>query len=284
MTSPFRRPQEIAGKALFRLGHFARTLPERLRWARALRNGEAARWHARAIHGLPNYTRQPAFDYLALRNGVRWRVADSGSAYVFEEIFLDRVYASPAVARATTIVDVGANIGLFTLFARLRNPTARILSVEAAPGNARILRHNVADNRLAGIEIVECAAGGTDGTASFYVAAGNSGWGSLTRDGNLQMAEVTVPKRKLSSLLRERDIAAVDFLKCDIEGGEYEVFLGDEDLRHVPIGAAILELDATPRDPRFTNAEMIAALHQRWARVEKICGGRYPVFRCTRPR
>ena len=84
---------------------------EMARFVRFLRNGPAV---FRAVHGSNSEIRS-----LDFWDGTRLDVRDSVSAaHIFEDIFLTRCYDFPEVRTADQIVDVGANIGLFSYFAR----------------------------------------------------------------------------------------------------------------------------------------------------------------------
>jgi FkbM family methyltransferase len=113
----------------------------------------------------------------------------------------------------TRVVDLGANSGLFTLLAALRG--CSMLAVEAQLGfveeiDALMQRHGVAQR-----VIVEQALVG-------------AGRGVLTEAGALERASHfhgRQPARvTMSQLFSRHQIDAVDFLKCDIEGSEFELF------------------------------------------------------------
>ena len=68
-----------------------------------------------------------------------------------------------------TFVDVGANVGHFTLLAsRLVGPTDRAVAVEPSPANLTLLTRNAASNRARNVQIVAAAASETAGALDFY--------------------------------------------------------------------------------------------------------------------
>ncbi|MFI6846769.1 FkbM family methyltransferase [Kitasatospora sp. NPDC050467] len=83
-----------------------------------------------------------------LPNGLVVRCLNRHEAeYLYKEIFEDGVYLPPdgkPLPDDPVIVDVGANIGMFALFAAQQWPTARIFSFEPAPEVFRLLSGNVA--------------------------------------------------------------------------------------------------------------------------------------------
>jgi hypothetical protein len=68
------------------------------------------------------------------------------SAYLYREIFLDRIYTRGGrldLPSRPWIIDVGANIGLFTMFALGEWDAPRVVAAEPAPVPFAALRHNV---------------------------------------------------------------------------------------------------------------------------------------------
>lgn len=109
------------------------------------------------------------------------------------------------------IVDIGANIGLFSLYAQ--DSAKRIIAVEPTPATLNILKKLVGTN----IEIVEAALAFKDGTVDFFVHD-NPTINSLAV--NQSGERITVPAKTIKTILDELAVDHVDFVKCDIEGSE----------------------------------------------------------------
>src|SRR5260221_3355060 len=75
-----------------------------------------------------------------------WLRTFGGDIFVFYEIFGTNCYAIPfgMLNNPQTIIDLGANIGLTTLYLAARALSARFICVEPVPTNAELLRRNVA--------------------------------------------------------------------------------------------------------------------------------------------
>lgn len=127
-------------------------------------------------------------------------------------------------------VDVGANAGLYTLFAReecRRNDmTFRGLCIEAEAEMQRRLAFNIAASGANGdIAIAPYAAGAADAMLNLAVNAGSRGLTRIAPEG-----KVRVEARTLLRLVTEAGLQRIDALKIDIEGQEYpvlEAFLRD---------------------------------------------------------
>jgi FkbM family methyltransferase len=130
-------------------------------------------------------------------------------------------------------VDVGANVGYFTLLAaQLVGPQGRVIAVEAHPRLAEILHRNVVINGVYGhVTTWQRAAWSTHADLKFHTRvnfAGNSSAGSvgdeaLTRLGDTEEI-IEVQAVPLDDLLA--DLSRVDVLKVDIEGAEVHAFTG----------------------------------------------------------
>ena len=134
-----------------------------------------------------------------------------------------------------TFVDVGANIGVFTLPAAQRvGSRGRVVGVEASPAVFPYLAHNVAANELANIHLSQCAlCDSNDRTVHFWEAPATSfGMGALVPQFHVE--PVDVKTRTLDSVLSELGIASVDVLKVDVEGFEAAVFRGARHLLSGP--------------------------------------------------
>lgn len=179
-----------------RINHWAKDNVQSVRFMRLLRNGLAV---FRITKGAKSQIKS-----LDFWDGTRLGVRDCASAaHIFEDIFLRKCYDFPEVQTARQIVDVGANIGLFSYFARRQNPKAQIIAVEADPYTAQILKSNFAGKD---IQTVHCAMSDQCGSVSFY-SSNVAGWSSLYKCRGAEDGEpVIVPAMKLSSLLRDQGI------------------------------------------------------------------------------
>ncbi len=117
-----------------------------------------------------------------------------------------------------TFVDVGANVGLWSL--PMTQHFNKIISYEPSKQNIECLKLNVP----AGIELREKAVADFQGEAEFHQAGKNCGDGKLVRDGKHVSYKVAVVK------LDEEDLTDVDFVKIDTQGWELEVLRGMKNL------------------------------------------------------
>lgn len=131
-----------------------------------------------------------------------------------------------------TIVDVGANVGYFTvLAAKLVGTQGRIIAFEANPATCDLLKDNLSLNWLTDHDItVRTEAAYSDNTTvKFHASAKFVGDSSIQqrpahahrRD---EITMIEVPAVRLDDALA--GLPVIDLLKIDIEGGEFHAFTG----------------------------------------------------------
>ncbi|HKN94506.1 MAG TPA: FkbM family methyltransferase [Thermoleophilaceae bacterium] len=144
-----------------------------------------------------------------------------GDVQGLREVWMGHTYRLPvALEPVETIVDLGANIGLTSVYLARRYKPQRLIAVEPEPENARLANLNLRQNAIAG-ELIEAAVGPSDGSALF-ARARESNVGHLG-DSGLEVRVMSM-KTLLSQL---PDNVPIDILKLDIEGGEAALLEGD---------------------------------------------------------
>jgi amino acid adenylation domain-containing protein/FkbM family methyltransferase len=205
-----------------------------------------------------------------LPNGVEvFHQNRSETEFLYEEIFTRHEYLRNGidVRDGDVIFDVGANIGMYTLFAGLRWPKATIYSFEPVPPVYESLRRNVELHGL-NATALPCGLAATEGEATFTFYRHNTvisssrttteaahemvrsylrnqegriGDGQASDeavaelvDARLSSEEFSCRLRTLSQIVREHGIERIDLLKIDVESAEYEVLKG-VDAAHWPL-------------------------------------------------
>jgi FkbM family methyltransferase len=123
------------------------------------------------------------------------------------------------------VIDVGANIGLYSLLlARLVGPTGSVVAFEPEPNLFAILRENCVSNNAINVVLFQCALGRTSGLASFHRSAFNSGDNRLGRASAAHDA-VEVRVERFDDFQPE---SRLDFVKIDVQGHELAALSGME--------------------------------------------------------
>ncbi|MEQ8525906.1 FkbM family methyltransferase [Gracilimonas sp.] len=145
-------------------------------------------------------------------------------------IFEDHEYGLPSVFKLnknSVVVDIGGNVGSFSLYARQWNPDCQIYSFEPNPQVFPLLAHNTKD--LENISINQVALSDKNGEINLFQHPRNTGQSSTTfhmKGGH----EVAVKMQKSGEALAEKGINKIDVLKIDTEGAEVSILKGMKDL------------------------------------------------------
>ena len=134
-----------------------------------------------------------------------------------------------AVRPGGVFVDVGANVGWFSMTVAAHRPSSTVWAVEPLPATADRLAENIAAAELARVVIHRVLLGAADGTAELVATvdpafAHVSGAGR-SRTGT-QPGTVTCPATTLDRLWEDAGRPRVDAVKVDVEGAELEVLAG----------------------------------------------------------
>jgi FkbM family methyltransferase len=142
-------------------------------------------------------------------------------------------------------VDVGANIGYFTLLAAsLVGTSGRVFAVEPWPANLALLRRFVELNSLSQVSVFGFGLGSSEGSERISQADQNV-FNNRTATMAVETGTIlTVPVRPLDSCVREWGLNQIDLLKIDVDGFETRILQGaKETLERGIVKNLIIELD-----------------------------------------
>lgn len=167
------------------------------------------------------------------------------------------------VKPGSAVIDVGANIGYFTLLAaKLLEGSGKVYSFEPTPQTFKLLKDNIQVNGLFETDLIELRqAAVTDraGRAMLSTFSGDCGHNTLFRDDQAD-GEVEVTTVSLDEILPSD--AKIDLIKVDSEGSELLVFRGMKNLIahnprvHIVLEFAPVHLRRAGQDPESALAEL----------------------------
>jgi amino acid adenylation domain-containing protein/FkbM family methyltransferase len=175
--------------------------------------------------------------------------------FIYDQIFSQRMYLRHGVKLrdGDCVFDVGANIGLFTLFVYEHYPRARVFAFEPMPTSFACLRDNVGRYDLPAV-LYRCALSNRTGAGRFMFypkwTASSSLYGDAQAEeaalltylrnqgkevaeyaaqlaaGRYEGEEVECRLQRLSEIIAEQKIERIDLLKLDVEKSEWDVLEG----------------------------------------------------------
>jgi FkbM family methyltransferase len=157
-----------------------------------------------------------------------------GDIQTLREVWLDRCYRLPRGVPTASVLDLGANIGLTSVWLAARYPVRRLIAVEPDPDNAELARVNLAVNGVAG-GVIEAAVSPEPGIT--YLQRGRQpNTGRSHVGGGLPVPAVT-PQELLGRLG-----GRVDLVKMDIEGAEERLLVSGDPSWLAHVGWVVAEL------------------------------------------
>lgn len=185
-----------------------------------------------------NYIRNPDIPMtVCFRNGMHICLRPGTSDFlIIREVLVWGDYEPPGfeIDRDFTVVDIGAQIGVFTVMAGRKAISGRVLSFEPHPDNFSLLQSNVSANELHQVKTYNRAVASTEGPLKFYVSSFNTGGHSIVASGGSQV-ELIVDAVRLEDILKGENISHIDYLKMDCEGAEVQILrsLASDTLRRI---------------------------------------------------
>jgi FkbM family methyltransferase len=212
-------------------------------------------------------------DLHSLGRGVRLR-SHTSDISVLGEVLLAGSYIPAAAAlddATATIVDLGANTGLVARWLLERFPNARIVSVEPEPGNLAVLRHNLTpyDSRAV---VVGACVGARERRVALETTHGEFAFEMKEVTGAAEAGDADVVT--MSTVLDALGSRCVDFLKCDIEGAERELFSSCGEW------APLVRVMSVECHGAFTARDLINALHAHAVKHQILHVEPTPQFGC----
>lgn len=195
---------------------------------------------------------------------------DTTDAEVIAEVWTSNDYRVPPEGFKGTVVDIGANVGAFSVLAK-KAGASQVVAVEPEVGNRERLHRHLGLNGVA-VKAMPWAV--TDGATEFVRMDGSGGAARSVADAD----DEEVPTVTLAMLLGMID-GPVEFLKMDIEGGEYGAFAACPAEALAAVERIALELHG-PGMPHLTHLNADGKHIERWgALVAKLAdAGRVELF------
>jgi len=168
---------------------------------------------------------------LKLRNGLTVNAnKNAGDLTTLFEIFVNDDYDFNSQNGNINVLDIGANVGYFSLYIMMRFPNSKIFSFEPFPDTYKRLSENLENNRAENIKAFPYAISDFNGTADFF----SFEWAGCNTllpgnfDENLSK-KTTVQCRSFDSIAEITGSNEFEFGKIDCEGSEYKILLNSKD-------------------------------------------------------
>lgn len=127
------------------------------------------------------------------------------------------------VRKGATVIDIGANIGWYSLLSA-KIGAERVIACEPDADNLHLFKKSIATNGFRGIFCYELCVAANEGYATLYLADRMSGSNSIVR--RPVGEKIHVRCTTLDRIVKEQKLQRIDLIKIDVEGAEPEVITG----------------------------------------------------------
>ena len=141
----------------------------------------------------------------------------------FREFLFLHQYLKPEM----TFIDVGANLGEYSLFAAKRLTRGRVLAFEPLPTIRAVLQKNVLLNGFRNIDVYPIGLSSRTETLTIHEFEDvHEGLATFYPGDRISRSSVAVELKKLDDIITSLSPLRIDFIKIDIEGGELKALQG----------------------------------------------------------
>lgn len=162
---------------------------------------------------------------ITLRNGTRYTVRGGASDIgKINSIYIRKDYHEnlDRIGTGSIVIDIGAHIGVFSLFAVTMAKDVTVYSYEPSDENFSLLKQNVVlNNAQDNVHAFNMGVSGAGGRRKLFINRSNPGANSIVRETGESVIVETV---SLKDIFDMNALERCDFLKMDSEGMEYEIF------------------------------------------------------------
>lgn len=150
--------------------------------------------------------------------------------WITRTMLIEGSYESASVALAVdimrkgrTMVDIGANFGLFSSQVCVNNRNAKVLAIEPNYKIIPVLINNLRLNNIESqVHVVQAAVSGAEGLVALEQPSENNIGSTMVVNNNQSL--LSVPCITLENICSQFDVKEIDLVKIDIEGNEFDVF------------------------------------------------------------
>lgn len=207
---------------------------------------------------------------LKTRDGLEIRLRNNSTdIQAFAGVWLLEDYNRPGfLPEEGTVIDIGAHIGLYTMFVSGASKNTKIFSFEPASDNYALLRDNIERNSLDSVKTFNMAVSGQSDKKELFLSEDQAGHTLHKKSEKRENVDCIT----LDKIINDNDIQKIMVLKLDCEGSEYDILnslsdAGYDKIERICLEYHIINGDFSMRDKLKKN------LAGRGFGIEDVCNG-----------
>lgn len=141
-------------------------------------------------------------------------------------------------------LDLGANIGYFSLLVAINSPSANIISFEPAKDLFHYMNDNISLNNIKNVSAINAAAGEINEEKDLFISSpDNSGMSSFHQPENYSGKKERVKVLSMDEWFKTSGLSKIDIIKLDIEGSELAALKGMKEILQKQKPVLIVEVN-----------------------------------------
>ena len=166
------------------------------------------------------------------KTSIAMRVRGKMDIWSIKETFIDRFYTKYGcdMEDGWTVIDIGAAIGEFSVFAAFGRPNTRVIAYEPFIESVELLRENLLLNNLENVKVIPKAVWKKTGRINLDLSH-QEPLKITSTDGlkkGKDIRHIRVQAISLKEVLKSNHLKAVDLVKLDCEGAEFDILLDSD--------------------------------------------------------
>jgi FkbM family methyltransferase len=181
-------------------------------------------WQVAVLYYLGNKNEEKE---IVLKDGTKCLIRNKSDAIAFFENFIlevNNLEDKFEIEKNDVVIDIGAHVGYFTLYAAKRAQTGMVISFEPTKESFLVLKNNVKINNFQNIFINNLAVANISESRTFFVDK-KYGISNTFYESNTGLEKEIVQTTTLDEIYGKYNLENIDFLKMDCEGAEFEIIL-----------------------------------------------------------
>ena len=212
----------------------------------------------------------PGIQTVRLRKrGLQFRVRGAMDVWSIKETFLDRFYEKYGftIQPHWKIIDIGAGLGDYTLYAAVTQPASQVFAFEPYPESFGLMQENLRLNAISNVQAFDQAIGAASGELVLDLSSGEplQFQSRLTQAVHVEKS-LSVSSLSLVDALAKLGLGSCDLLKLDCEGAEYAILFGAPQPVLEHIQRIVMEYHDDPN--QYNHADLTRFLTERGFEVD----------------
>lgn len=166
-----------------------------------------------------------------LKNGLKFIVrARTMDKSVLKEVWIKNIYDKHdiKVEKGDTVIDIGAHVGMFSIYASEISQTGNVYAFEPFIENfQRLEKHKIINNKK-NLFIYNKGVSDKEGIQTLYLSPDNNTGGHSLHLKTESEKKIDIHTIRLTDFCNNEKIDRIDFLKMDCEGAEFDILKSDE--------------------------------------------------------